>query len=517
MLNSSVIKGFVATVLSSKFDSATETPAFHEEAWALCCSNKARIAIAAPRGHAKTTGITVSYGLATLLFRERRFMLLVSDTEAQAMMFLGLFKAHLQENQQLIELFGIKRDANGVVKFQKDSATDIIVEFEDGKTFRIIAKGAEQSLRGVIWDGLRPDIILGDDMENDELVMNKERREKMRRWFYSALLPCMSSKGIVRIVGTILHMDSLLERLMPKPHAKWSFQKGLKLWSEQAVAGGWWSVKYKAHNEDFTEFLWESKALQSAKEFGLDGAKGYFNMLRQGYVEQGMPDAYSQEYLNIPLDEAVAYFKRHDFLEATEEHRNLNLNYYITADLAISESERADYSVFMVAGVDERKRLYIVDVLRMRADARELVDTFINLQRAYNPIMVGIEEMQVSKSIGPFLREEMIKTGVYLNVFPLKHGGKDKIMRTRSMQARVRAHSVYFDKEADWYQTFEDECTRFPRDVHDDQVDCFAYLGLMLDSLVEAPTNEEMEEEEYADELRSSGFNNTGRSRTTGY
>ena len=48
-----------------------------------------------PRGiwdyskHAKSTSITLSYVLAEVLFRNRRFVLLVSDTEAQAAMFLG--------------------------------------------------------------------------------------------------------------------------------------------------------------------------------------------------------------------------------------------------------------------------------------------------------------------------------------------------------------------------------------------------------------------------------------------
>lgn len=456
--------------------------------------------------HAKTTGVTVSYGLATLLFRQRKFMLLVSDTEAQATMFLGFFKEHLQDNQALIELFGIKRNHDGKVVFIKDTETDIIVEMEDGHKFRVMAKGAEQKLRGLIWNGSRPDIILCDDMENDELVMNKERREKMRRWFYSALLPCRSANGIVRVVGTILHMDSLLERLMPKPYDKWSRQDGLKLYSESFVSGGWRSVKYKAHNEDFSLILWPTR--WTAQKLKSE---------RENYIAQGLPDAYSQEYLNIPLDESVAYFKRHDFQDFNKDDREKNLNIYITADLAISESERADYSVFIVAGVDENKKLYILDVIRERMDAREIVDTFIALQRGYNPIIVGIEEMQVSKAIGPFLREEMIKTGVYLNVHGLKHGGKDKIMRARSIQARVRAKSVYFDKEADWYQTFEDECTRFPRDTHDDQVDAFAYLGLMLDSLVEAPTAQELDEEEYEEEVRESGYSFNGRSSVTGY
>ena len=121
ILNSDIIAGFSKTVLSSKFDQAVESPAFHKEAWDFCCSKYPMVAISAPRGHAKTTGVTVSYGLATLLFRQRKFMLLVSDTEAQAMMFLGFFKEHLQDNDVLIDLFGLKRNPEGKVIFIKDT------------------------------------------------------------------------------------------------------------------------------------------------------------------------------------------------------------------------------------------------------------------------------------------------------------------------------------------------------------------------------------------------------------
>ena len=505
-LTSDIIAGFSKTVLSSKFDQAVESPAFHKEAWDFCCSKYPMVAIAAPRGHAKTTGVTVSYGLATLLFRQRKFMLLVSDTEAQAMMFLGFFKEHLQDNNALIDLFGLKRNEEGKVIFIKDTESDIIVQMSDGHKFRVIAKGAEQKLRGLIWNGTRPDIILVDDCENDELVQNKDRREKMRRWFYSALMPCRSANGVIRMVGTILHMDSLLERLMPKPWDKWSHNTPLKLYSEKFVAGGWYSIKYRAHDDDYSHILWPDR-----------WPKAKLKQERAGYIAQGMPDAYSQEYLNYPIDESVAYYKRKDFMDMIPEHRQQKLHIYITVDLAISEAERADYSVFLIAGVDEHKRIFILDSIRERMDGRDIVDTLINLQRAWEPEIVGIEEMQVSKSIGPFLREEMLRTGVFLNIKQLKHGGKDKIARGRSMQARIRAHSVYFDKGGDWYQAFEDECTRFPRDSHDDQVDALSYLGLMLDSLVEAPTEMEQEEERYEDELRESGYGKSGISRVCGY
>jgi len=432
-------------------------------------------------------------------------MLLVSDTESQAAMFLGYFKEQLQENTALVELFGLKRNEKGLVQFVKETETDIVVEMEDGHKFRVIAKGAEQKLRGLIWNGTRPDIILCDDMENDELVMNKDRREKMRKWFYSALLPCISSKGIIRVVGTILHMDSLLERLMPKPYDRFSHQDGLRLWSESR-RNGWTSIKYKAHNEDFTQVLWPEKH-----------SKESLKQKQQEYAGMGMPDVYSQEYLNVPLDESVAYFKRNDFEHITEEDAKLPLTYYVTADLAISEADRADYSVFIIAGMDEFRRIHVKNVIRERLDGREIVDTLLNIQRVYEPEIVGIEEMQVSKAIGPFLNEEMVRENTYLSIVKLKHGGKDKIARARSIQARMRAKSVKFDKGADWYQTFEEELTRFPRDTHDDQVDAFAYLGLLLNTLVEAPTQEEMEDEEYFMDLAQSGTNLNGRSLVTGY
>lgn len=507
MLTKETIRGFVGSLLSQGFDDAAESPEFHDECWELCTSKYRYVAIAAPRGHAKSSGITLGYGLATLLFRERKFMLLVSDTESQAALFLGNFKSQLQDNRELAELFDLATDDKGKVVFVKDSETDVIVQFKDGKQFRIIVKGAEQKLRGLLWNGSRPDIVMCDDMENDELVMNKDRREKMRRWFKAALLPCISDRGIVRVVGTVLHMDSLLESLMPKQKHGTTRHTELKTWMTRPLNGMWMSVKYRAHNSDFTQLLWPQK-----KDVNM------FKMLRQQALEDGTLDVYSQEYLNLPIDETTAYFKRSDFRAMSDEDKkNKLVNRYITADLAISLEEKADYSVFMISGVDESKQILVEKVIRERLDGREIVDMFIELQRKYNPLAFGVEDMQVSKSILPFLNEEMKRTGQYINLIKLKHGNKDKPTRARSIQAKLRAGSVKFDKNTPWYIDLEEECVRFPRDKHDDQVDALAYLGLMLDSLVESNTPEEQEEEEYNEMYASSGQFNDGRSSTTGY
>jgi hypothetical protein len=497
MLTADIIQGFSSSLLQKNFDQAVDSPACHYEWWSLFCNQHPQVAISAPRGHAKSTACTLTYLLATLVFRERSYVLLISDTVSQASQFLADLKKEFIDNEKIIQLFGIR----GLLK---DTEDDIIVECSDGYMFRITARGSEQKLRGLKWNNKRPDLIVCDDLENDEIVMNPDRRNKFKRWFYGALIPCKSAHGIIRIVGTILHEDSLLNNIMPKHYDKWTRRSELKTWSEKP--GPWLSVKYKAHNDDFTEILWEQRY-----------SRQWFIDKRIDYVEQGIPDVYSQEFLNEPIDDSIAFFRKSDFKHMTREDNEKKLHYYITGDLAISKEQQADYTVFVIAGVDENKHIYVKNVIRERLDGREIVDTMIALQKAYSPELFGLEEMQVSKAIGPFLREEMIRTGVYLNYFPLKHQGKDKISRAKSVQARLRAGSIKFDKGGDWYTRFEDELSKFPRATKDDQVDAFAYLGMMLDSVIEAPTKREQEEEEYLEDVRNSDSGESGRNYYTGY
>lgn len=502
ILSAEIIEGFVGSLLIKKFDSPTAIPDVHREWWELCTSTSRFVALAAPRGFAKSTAITHSYTLASVLFRERDFVLVISGTEAQSIMFLNDIKSELMDNADLKQLFKVKG-------FLKDSESDIIVEMEDGHKFRIIAKGAEQKLRGVKWNGRRPNLIVCDDMEDDEQVLNKDRREKFRKWFYGALIPCIGSDGIIRVVGTILHMDSMLQRLMPEfqlmssQKHKFIVEEELKTYTNHVLP--WKSVKYKAHNDDFSQLLWPERWTKEA-----------LTAMRERFISQGLADVYSQEMLNVPLDEANAFFKKSDFSGMYPEDLDRRMNYYIAADLAISEKQKADYSAFVVGGLDDNGILHIVKVVKGRMDGRELVELILALETKYHPESFGIEEGTISKSIGPYLREEMVKRGIFPSLYLLKPSA-DKLTRARSTQARMRASAVRFDKSSDWYQGLEDEMTRFPRDRHDDQVDAMAYLGLMLDKMVDAPTPNEIADEVYESEYATSGLYEQGRNGTTGY
>ena len=144
------------------------------------------MAVAAPRGHAKSTAVTHAYVLASVLFRESDHVLIISDTDLQAIAFLSDIKMELEKNEHLQKLFEI----NG---FEKDSEREIIVNCgSDGHTFRILAKGASGGTgktRGLKWNNKRPNLVVCDDIENDEAVLNEERRSKFREWFHNAYPP----------------------------------------------------------------------------------------------------------------------------------------------------------------------------------------------------------------------------------------------------------------------------------------------------------------------------------------
>lgn len=503
MFTAKMIEGFQSTLLRKRFDQPSQTPDCHREWWELCCSDKKFVAIAAPRGHAKSTAISHTYGLAAVLFRQAPFLVLVSDTETQAVQFLNDIKMEINDNTDLQVLFGFKR-------WVKYTESDVVVEMNDGYQFRILAKGSEQSLRGLKWNGMRPKLIICDDMENDELVMNKDRREKFFRWIYGALIPCLAPDGKMRVVGTVLHMDSFLEQMMPKHWDKFTQQSGLKVWSTK-LKSMWEGVKYRAHNEDFSEILWKER---------FDRTK--LMEIRKEYYEKGIPDVYSQEYLNYPLDPTRAYFKSKDFLSLTHkdeveiEEKRKPLSYYVGIDLAISASERADYSVFVVAGMDSEGILYIMDVTRERMDGREIIDQIFALEKRWRPEFISIEKEKISKAIGPFLFEEMPKRNLFPQIVEITPS-KDLQTRARSIQARLRAGMVKFDKKKDWYPTLEAEMTAFPRATHDDQVSALAVLGLALDKMVEAPTLTELEDKDWEEDMQISGFDLFGRNPVTGY
>lgn len=502
-LTSDIVCGFMGSILSPTLDEPAPTPECHREWWELCCSANKRVAIAAPRGHAKSTAITKAYVLASVLFREHDFVLLISDTYQQAVRFLDGIKRELEMNEDLKVLFGVKQ-------FLVDREDDIVIQLDDGHEFRIVAMGSEQKVRGMLWNNKRPNLIVGDDLENDEIVMNPDRREKFRNWFFNALLPALSHRGKVRLVGTILHLDALLERLMPRDRDKTTLTTPLKSYMDIPV-DGWMSVRYRAHDEKYDNILWPIKWDKEKLQ----------EIQKTQFIAQGNPEGYYQEYLNRPIDPENAFFRRDDFLEFEEGDYKRSWDYsptYLSADLAVSTKERRDWCAFGVGSLDDTGMLHIRHIVRDRFDPKEQIDTIVRLQERYkfNTLLIGKGALE--KSIGPFLIDALRRRGKFLHIETIAES-IDKRLRAQAIRGRMRAGGVKFNKKASWYPEFEEEMRVFDRGTYNDQVDMMSLFGMYLDHMLDAPAAKEQEHMAWEDEnqaILKEDFEQ-GKSFITGY
>ncbi len=490
------ILGFTVAFLANKYDQPKPIPDFHQEMWAVFSCAYTQAAIAAPRGHAKSTSITFAYAMYLLMTRKSKHMLIISSNEGIAADFLKDIASTLKENEDLINYFGIK-------SFLKDSETEIIVQFDTGEKFRVIAKGANQRMRGMKWDHKRPDYVICDDMEDEELVQSEERRDKFKKWFYGAVKPIVKAGGRIRVVGTVMHMSSLLNKMLPDPKDVDTVEFNLRTYNKNFFKQPWLSVKYRAHSDDFSEILWPS---QFSKET--------FERIRSDYARMGILDIYGQEYLNHPIDPTTAYFRRSDFLPIEDKDRETKKTYYAACDLAITEKKRSAYSVIVVGGVDSSGYLHIVDIRRGRWDSLQIADEIFSVASRYNVEIFRIENENIAKSIGPFLYKRMDETGQYVNLDP-SPPTKDKEQRAQAIRARMRAGRVKFDKAAEWYPSLEEEMCQFPKSEYLDQTDAMAWLGLALEQFMNPATPEQEEEWEW--ERQYEEHYDFGRSAVAGY
>ena len=466
-LTSDIIEGFAGMFLSTRYDNPRPTPPFHRECWELYASNVKQAEVVAPRSHAKSTGLTFAYILAEVCFRVSDYCILIGSTEDKAAEQLSNISEELHTNQDLRREFGIQA-------FESDQKTEVIVVCDDGYRFRILARGSEQKIRGAMWKGKRPNLIVCDDMEDDEQVENIERRKKFRRWFFRAVVPALSKTGKVRVHGTILHEDSLLARLVKN-----------KTWSH---------LFYKAHESysDFSNILWPEQ--WNAKEL---------REVQKSFEEEGDSAGYSQEYLNTPRDNEDTYLRKQDFLPMKEDDYDSKKIYFIGTDFAVSKKDRANRTSFTIGGQDINNTLHIVDERWDRWESNEWLEEIFILDARWHPQIFFIEDGVIWKSVYPMIATEMRKRDHYINfveLLPIK----DKGVRGLSLKKRMRAGSMRFDKQAEWYPGYENELLSFVAGkdaIADDQFDSTATLCMGIEKQLAPEDEDDLEDAEEDSDL----------------
>ena len=186
-----------------------KVPDFHYEIMSLM-ERKNRIAVAAPRYFAKSTLSNIFYLLWRLLDQDDNEAMIVSATAPLAEKWLSEIKYEMESNEELISDYEIEiphRDRVANARWGRS-----IAEFlTRGRRVRIYAKGREFQVRG-----FHPKVLVIDDLEQDDAVLKPEAREKLREWFNRALLRMLGPGDRAIMIGTVMHLDSLLSNVIAR-------------------------------------------------------------------------------------------------------------------------------------------------------------------------------------------------------------------------------------------------------------------------------------------------------------
>lgn len=434
---------------------------------------------AAPRGHAKTTILSVEI-IYRIVNGLSHYILPISDTYTQAKDQVDNVRQELDGNHMLRWVYG---DLSTAWHWTSGS-------FTTANEVRVTARGSNMKVRGLKYKHWRPDFVAVDDLENDEAVMKQERREKLMNWFKRAVLPAMSPAGKVGLVGTVLHDDSLLNNALKG-------EKGF---------GGWRSNKFAALNsgdDGIEHSLWDSR-------FPVDTLK---RMRDDPTYERYLgPIAFSQEMQNEAADDTARIIKREWIYGSDENPRPYSLTakeaawaashppdskswaeselvkIIMAVDPAISEKTTADYFAVFALGVDRKGDIWELDKFRDRiGDIDKQIDIVIDMAMGLpvKPDKLKIESVAYQAGLARAVQRRAAERGIHLPVFEVRPD-KDKFRRAVIHSANFAGGLVHLRTDHPLFEAFVKEILDFPVGEHDDMFD--AYMHAAEDQVQRAST-----------------------------
>lgn len=150
----------------------------------------------------------------------------------------------------------------------------------------------------------------------------------------------------------------------------------------------------------------------------------------------------------------------------------------ITSDTAMKAGETNDYSVFQLWGLGEDNNAYLVDFIRGKWEAPELLKQAIAFFNKCKRRFPKLHRFYVEdKSSGTGLIQS-IKQQTLISIVPIKRGSnKNKVERANDITCHFESKRVFFYKFLPNMGELIQELLAFDTDMnhkHDDQVDCLS-------------------------------------------
>lgn len=429
-----------------------------------------RRAVAAPRGHAKSTNLTFKGTMHSTLYGYKHYPIIISDSSEQAEGFLDNIRVEFEENTAILEDFG---PLAGSVWRSNVLVTKTNIKIE--------AIGSGKKIRGRKHRNWRPDLIILDDVENDENVRTPEQRKKLKDWFDKAVSKCGDDYTDIIYIGTLLHYDSLLAKTLANPayrsikyKAVIRFSQADDLWQQweaiftdlsndnrEADALAFFQA-HKATMLEGTQVLWEEKL-------------SYYDLMVMR-VSEGEASFNSEEQ-NEPINPDDCLFMEEWFDYYNEAEINFGdpaFDFFGFIDPSLGKTKRSDFSAIVTLAKHKGSGyMYVVDAdIERRHPDRIIADVlakerWLRASFGHGYRKLGAETNQFQWFLKEELAKASAKAGLYLPIEEVQQTS-DKVMRVQTLQPDVKNKYIKFNRR---HKRLLEQLTQFPMGAHDDGPD----------------------------------------------
>lgn len=389
-----------------------------------------------PRGHLKSTLVTVCWTIQRIIADPNIRILISNGYLENAKSFLREIKSHFERSERFRALFGDFVNAD-----DKWTETQIVVKARTQirKEPTIQVSSVDKSVVSQHYD-----LIIGDDLVNRENINTKEQRQKVQL-YYKDLYDLVEPTGAMVFIGTRWHFDDLYGRIITENGVSRNFDVMVRtVWSDAEKRVPLFPLKFSP------EYIDSLKRDKGSYEF-------------------------SAQYMNNPTDDEDADFKREWIrVEPLYKLEASPLAVYVTVDPAMSKSEGADYSGFVVNGVDETGQWRILRAYRKRLDPAELIDEMFFLHGLYATRFrrMGIEKTAYTVGLRQSIQNEMIRRKRFFDIVEVEHKQRTKGVRIRALVPRFESGRIIM---SEYCSDLVEELISFPRAEHEDTLDACAY------------------------------------------
>lgn len=340
------------------------------------------------------------------------------------------------------------------------------------KTEMVFTAGGSVNLvgRGTGTTGRPCDLFVIDDpYKDDEEASSETIREKVRTWYSGVAQTRCPVWAPILIVHTRWNEDDLIgwltdpahpsNRADPERPKRWTYVNLPSPVNDDALAA--------ALGLPVGSALWPRR----------------FPLHHLAEIKANDARLYAALYMGQPAPEDGDFFRANHFHTYLPHELPKVLRIYAASDHAVSEKQRADWTVLGTVGVCEQNIVWVLpDLFWEQAPTDKVVEAMLDMAKRQPPLWWRAGRDHITKAIGPFLRKRMQERNVFVNVIEEPEAG-DKVRKAQAIQARMAAGAVRFPAGAPWYVKARAEMLKFPHAKHDDFVDFMSLIGRGLRTL----------------------------------